>query len=419
MAPGDTIETGESTEETKQDWSADSWRSRPAAQMPVYPDAAALADIEQSLARRPHLVPFGEVMALKARLARVAEGEAFLVQGGDCAESFAEFSPEKVRRDEQLLLGMGSMIASAGPSVVHVARAAGQFAKPRSAGIETEAGITLPSYRGDAVNGRAFTLASRAPEAERLIEAYEQARATLTLLGAYRLAERGRDMVFASHEALLLHYEQALTRRDAETGRPWAGSGHMVWIGERTRALGGAHVEYARGIANPIGLKCGPNMDPGELLRLIDLLDPDNEPGRLVLIGRFGADKVASALPPLMRAVRRGERKAIWSIDPMHGNGTVLHGVKTRLLADILSETRTFFEVAAAEGVRPGGIHLEMTGSDVTECLGGQACSGAGELGRRYLSHCDPRLNPPQALEVAVEVAALVGHAARRRSDAA
>ncbi|WP_243455901.1 3-deoxy-7-phosphoheptulonate synthase [Sphingosinicella sp. BN140058] len=387
--------------------------------MPVYPDAAALAASERALTERSPLVPLCEVTALRARLARVAAGAAFLVQGGDCAESFAEFSPEKVRRDEQLLLGIGSLIASAGPSVVHVARAAGQFAKPRSATMESEAGISLPSYRGDAVNGRAFTSASRAPEPERLIEAYEQARATLTLLGAYRLAERSRDMVYASHEALLLHYEQALTRQDPETGLHWAGSGHMVWIGERTRAIGGAHVEYARGIANPIGLKCGPTMAADELLRLIDLLDPDNEAGRLVLIGRFGAAQAGSALPSLMQATRRAGRRAIWSIDPMHGNGSVVRGVKTRNLTDILTETRTFFEVAAAEGVHAGGIHLEMTGSDVTECLGGQACGGESELGRRYLSHCDPRLNPPQALEVAIAVASLVGRAAERRSDAA
>jgi 3-deoxy-7-phosphoheptulonate synthase len=414
IAPGDTVETADGE---RPEWSPGSWRARPAAQMPAYPSTAALARVEQKLSAARPLVPFSEVRELRARLARVAAGEAFLVQGGDCAESFAEFSPEKVRRDEQLLLGLGHVIGAETP-VVHVARAAGQFAKPRSAGTETEDGVTLPSYRGDAVNARGFDPESRTPDAERLIAVYGQSRATLALLNAYRAAEPGRERLYVSHEALLLPYEQALTRRDA-SGLHWAGSGHMVWIGERTRALGGAHLEYARGIANPIGVKCGPGMSPDDLLRLIDLLDPQNVPGRLVLIGRFGAARIGSALPSLMQATRRAGSHAIWASDPMHGNGIAVNGIKTRRLADILDEVRSFFAIAASENVHAGGIHLEMSGSDVTECLGGRLCGGSDALGRRYLSHCDPRLNPAQALELAGEVAALIGRGAERRSDAA
>uniref|UniRef100_UPI001CDB5210 3-deoxy-7-phosphoheptulonate synthase n=1 Tax=Sphingomonas parva TaxID=2555898 RepID=UPI001CDB5210 len=401
------------------EWTPASWRSHPAQQMPVYPDASALASVEEQLAATPPLVGFAQIGALRSALAEVARGRAFLLQGGDCAESFAEFSAEKVRRDERLLLGMGNIIADGGLGVVHVARAAGQFAKPRSQRWESEAGLTLPSYRGDAVNGRAFTSFSRTPEPERLLEAHRQSQATLALLAAFRLAERSQPPVYASHEALLLHYEQALTRRDPETGRHWAGSGHMVWVGERTRSLDGAHVAYASGIANPIGLKCGPSLAPETLLRLIERLDPANEPGRLVLIGRFGADRVGESLAPLMRAARRAGSNAIWAIDPMHGNGTNVAGVKTRRLSDILVETAAFFDIAAAEGVHAGGIHLEMSGSDVTECLGGRCGIGEADLSRRYLSHCDPRLNPAQALEIATKVAALIGKSAERRADAA
>ena len=420
ISPGDVIAGPESQDDG---WSPESWRSRQAAQMPVYPDAHALSAVESRLAASPALVPFAEVQCLKGRLASVARGDALLIQGGDCAESFAEFSPEKVRRDERLLLGLGNILASTGLDIVHVARAAGQFAKPRSSASETEAGLTLPSYRGDAVNGRAFTSGSRMPEPERLLEVYRQSQATLALLGAYRFAERGQPQIYASHEALLLPYEQALTRRDPETGLYWAGSGHMVWIGERTRMLGGAHVEYARGIANPIGLKCGPGMGEDELLRLIEVLDPQNEPGRLVLIGRFGAANAADAFPRLARTTRRAGRNAIWSIDPMHGNGRSVGAIKTRDVADILAETRIFFEVAASEGVHAGGIHLEMSGSDVTECLGGNCPDtggvGLADLRRHYLSHCDPRLNPAQAVEVATAAAASIGRITERRCDAA
>ena len=400
-------------------WSPSSWRGRKALQMPVWPDAGALARAEEQIAAGAPLVPMAEVARLRTALSQVAEGRGFLLQGGDCAESFAEFSPEKVRRDERLLLAMGSLIGRAAGPVVHVARAAGQFAKPRSALAETSGGMTLPSYRGDAVNGRAFTPASRAPDPERLVEAHRQARATLDLFAAYRAADPAQAPIHASHEALLLNYEQALTRRDPESGRWWAGSGHMLWIGDRTRGLDDAHVEYARGVSNPIGLKCGPSIGTDELLRLIERLDPLNEAGRLVLIGRFGAGEVGAHLPRLMRAVAREGRRVIWSSDPMHGNGRTVGGTKTRLVSDILAETRAFFETAAAEGVHAGGIHLEMSGSDVTECLGGSCGTGEADLERRYLTHCDPRLNPAQALEVAAVVARLIGAARQPRSHAA
>jgi 3-deoxy-7-phosphoheptulonate synthase len=412
-------EAGGSPEGTR--WSPASWRRRTATQMPVWPDAASLAVVEERLAAAVPLVPPEEALTLKARLAEVAAGRAFLVQGGDCAESFAEFSPEKVRRDERLLLGLGGLVGDAARCpIVHVARAAGQFAKPRSAAVECQGGASLPAYRGDAVNGRSFSGAARAAEPERLMEAYRQSNATLSLFAATRAAEPTRAAIYASHEALLLNYEQALTRRDPATGTWWAGSGHMVWIGERTRALGGAHVEYAGGIANPIGIKCGPTVSSDELLRLIDRLDPKNEPGRLTLIGRFGAARVEAALPALMRAVQREGRCVIWACDPMHGNGITVGGIKTRRVSDVVEEIRGFFGIAAAERVHVGGIHLEMTGSDVTECLGGSVrLVSEADLPRRYLSHCDPRLNPWQAAEVAAELARLVGAARQPRSRAA
>jgi len=319
--------------------------------------------------------------------------------------------------------------------VVHLARIAGQFAKPRSSGIETINGVTLPSYRGDAVNGPAFTEAARVPDPKRLLEAHRQAQVTIELLQAYAAAsyadlptvhrevglnEPPRPVsMFTSHEALLLNYEQALVRYDDASEKYWATSGHMLWIGDRTRQLDGAHVEFARGVGNPIGLKCGPSLAVDEFLRLIERLDPQNAPGRLVLIGRFGAAKIAEHLPALMQATRRDGRNAIWSIDPMHGNTQTIEGLKTRMVDDIETEIRTFFEVAAAEGVHPGGVHLEMTGSDVTECIGGSHKLSRKDLGRRYLTHCDPRLNERQALDVAAAVAELLAKRTQQRSDAA
>ena len=417
-------------------WKPDTWRGREAAQQPLYPDPAALARVERRLAGAAPLVSVSDIILLKASLARVASGEAFLLQGGDCAESFAEFGADKVRMTNNLLLKMGALLRSAsGTDVVHLARIAGQFAKPRSSPTETGGGETLPSYRGDAVNGAAFTPESRTPDPRRLLDAHRQAQVTIQLIEAYAAAsyadlpaihrsvglpEAARPVaIYTSHEALLLNYEQALARFDEATESWWATSGHMIWIGDRTRAPDGAHVEFARGVANPVGLKCGPSLAPDDLIRLIDRLDPENSPGRLVLIGRFGAANAALHLPALMRRTRDEGRHAIWSIDPMHGNTRSAGALKTRLLADILAECRTFFEVAAAEDVNPGGIHLEMTGAEVTECLGGTIPLVEEDLPRRYLTHCDPRLNEAQALDVAAEVAKLIAGVARPATAAA
>ena len=417
-------------------WTPPSWRDRPAQQLPQYPDAAALARVERRLSGSEPLVEVADIIHLRAALAGVASGEGFILQGGDCAESFAEFSADKVRVTYNLLLRMGAMLRAArGGEVVHLARIAGQFAKPRSALHETIDDVTLPSYRGDAVNGPAFTAASRMPDPKRLLEAHRQAQVTIELLQAYASAsyadlpavhrevglhEPPRPVaMFTSHEALLLNYEQALTRYDEPSDSWWATSGHMVWIGDRTRQIDGGHVEFARGIANPIGMKCGPSLAVDDMLRLIDRLDPDNKPGRLVLIGRFGAGKVAEHLPELMRATRREGRSAIWTIDPMHGNTRSVGNLKTRIVGDILTEIRTFFEVAEDEGVHAGGVHLEMTGGDVTECLGGSVKLAEEDLPRRYLTHCDPRLNQGQAQDVARTIAELLAERADRRSNAA
>ncbi|MDP9413033.1 MAG: 3-deoxy-7-phosphoheptulonate synthase [Pseudomonadota bacterium] len=425
-------------------WTPAGWRERPAAQMPVYPNALALARAEARLVSTPALTNAADISALKALLAKVSSGHAFLLQGGDCAESFAEFGADKVRMVFNLLLQMGAMLrAESGCEVVHLARIAGQFAKPRSAPFESVDGLTLPTYRGDAVNGPAFTQASRAPDPERLLQAHRQAQVTIDLMRAYAAAgyadlpniERAARerlglckegprgdrhvSVFTSHEALLLNYEEALTRFDEETGRWWALSGHMIWIGDRTRQLDGAHVEFARGVANPVGPKCGPSLAADDLLRLMDRLDPENEPGRLVLIGRFGAANVAEHLPALMRATRREGRSAIWSIDPMHGNTRLAGRFKTRLVADIVAKIRSFFEIAKAEGLHPGGAHLEMTGANVTECVNGSLPPREDHLAERYLTHCDPRLNYGQALEVAAVIARLLAKEALAASNAA
>jgi 3-deoxy-7-phosphoheptulonate synthase len=394
--------------------------------MPVYPDAAALGRVEGRLAAADPLVAIPDVLLLKAQLAQVAAGRGFVIQGGDCAESFAEFGADKVRTTFNLLLRMGAMLqAGSGMPIVHLARIAGQFAKPRSAGTETIGDTILPSYRGDAVNGPDFTRASRTPDPKRLLDAHRQAEVTIELLTAFASASYAdlrrihqsagieADVrpisMFTSHEALLLNYEQALARFDAATESWWATSGHLIWIGDRTRSLDGAHVEFARGVANPIGLKCGPSLATDDLLRLIDVLDPHNQPGRLVLIGRFGAGAVGDRLPEMMRATKREGREAIWTIDPMHGNTRSVGGIKTRLIADIVTEISTFFEVARAERVHPGGAHLEMTGEAVTECLGGSTALVEADLARNYLTHCDPRLNAAQALDVAAAIRDLLG----------
>ena len=439
-------------------WNPASWRQRPAKHIPNdYPDMEALARVEGELRRMPPLVFAGEARRLKSKLADVAAGKAFLLQGGDCAESFKEFSADNIRDTFRLILQMAVVLTFAGGKpVVKVARMAGQFAKPRSEPIETIDGVTLPSYRGDNINGMEFEPAARAPDPDRLLRAYSQSASTLNLLRAFAgggyadlhnihrwtlgfvdgspQGARYRELtdkisealafmaaigvtpeshpdlhrveVFTSHEALLLGFEEAMTRVDSTTGDWYDVSAHLLWIGERTRQLDGAHIEFMRGIKNPIGLKVGPTLEPEELIRLIDALNPEGEPGRLTLYGRFGADKIAARLPRLMEATRREGKSVVWAIDPMHGNTLKANnGYKTRPFDRILSEVRSFIEIAEAEGVHPGGVHLEMTGQNVTECLGGARALSEGDLGDRYHTHCDPRLNGEQALELAFLVA--------------
>lgn len=435
------------------EWTPQSWRERPIEQVPDYPDAAALAEVESKLSSFPPLVFAGEARRLRSALAEVAAGRAFLLQGGDCAESFAEFGANAIRDTFRLLLQMAVVLTfGAACPVVKVGRLAGQFAKPRSAPTERQGPLELPSYRGDIINALAFDPASRAPDPTRMLMAYSQSSATLNLLRAFaqggfadlhqvhrwtldfveaspaaaryraladRLSEtlafmeacgltsettpqiRETDL-FTSHEALLLPYEQALTRIDSTSGNWYDCSAHMLWVGDRTRDPDGAHVEFARGIHNPIGLKCGPTLTTDHLLRLIDRLNPRNQPGRLTLIVRMGADHVGDGLPPLIRAVQREGRAVVWSCDPMHGNTIKsASGFKTRPFERILREVRTFFAVHAAEGSYGGGIHIEMTGKNVTECTGGVQKITDDGLGDRYHTHCDPRLNASQGLELA------------------
>ena len=438
-------------------WSPESWRAKPAQQLPVYPDAAALQAVERRLRRQPPLVFAGEARRLKAALARVADGKAFLLQGGDCAESFAEFHPDNIRDTFRVLLQMAVVLTyGAACPVVKVGRLAGQFAKPRSAPTEVQGGIELPAYKGDMVNGMEFTPAARIPDPERLMQAFSQSAATLNLLRAFAQGgyadlhqvhrwnlgfvarspqgERYREMAdrlsetldfmeacgltsettpqiretdfFTSHEALLLPYEEAMTRVDSTTGDWYAVSAHMLWIGDRTRQVDGAHVEFLRGVKNPVGLKCGPSLEPDDLLRLIDALNPENEAGRLTLIARMGSDKVRQKLAPLVRAVARAGRQVVWSCDPMHGNTIKsANGYKTRPFDRVLDEVRGFFAVLQGEGTYAGGIHLELTGQDVTECIGGAQAITEEKLSDRYHTHCDPRLNASQSLELAFLVA--------------
>lgn len=435
-------------------WTPKSWRKKPAKHVPAdYPDPAALKAVESELSGYPPLVFAGEARTLRASLAQVARGEVFLLQGGDCAESFKEFHPNNIRDTFRVLLQMAVVLTfGAAMPVVKVGRIAGQFAKPRSAATETINGETLPSYRGDNINGMEFNAASRKPDPQRLLKAYGQAAATLNLIRAFAtggyadlrnvhrwnlefvsgnsqedryriLADKiseaitfmeacgvyGEDVrtihevdFYTSHEALLLGFEEAMTRVDSTSGKWYDTSAHMVWVGDRTRQLDGAHVEFCRGIENPIGLKCGPSLDPDELLRLLDVLDPQNEAGRIVLIARFGAAHASSGLPPLVKKVQAEGRNVVWSCDPMHGNTIKTNGgFKTRRCDDILSEVGTFFDICRAEGAYPGGVHFEMTGQNVTECLGGAQEISEGDLSSRYHTHCDPRLNASQALELA------------------
>ncbi|EEQ95817.1 class II 3-deoxy-7-phosphoheptulonate synthase [Brucella sp. ZJ1_1] len=442
-----------------KNWTPHSWRSKPIKQVPFYPDAQALNDVEARLRTYPPLVFAGEARKLKQQLAEVAEGKAFLLQGGDCAESFAEHGADNIRDFFRVFLQMAVVLTfGASKPVVKVGRIAGQFAKPRSSDMETLNGVELPSYRGDIINGIEFDSASRTPDPQRQDMAYRQSAATLNLLRAFAqggyanlenvhqwmlgfvgkspqaeryaaLAQRISETMnfmraigitadsnhslretdfYTSHEALLLGYEEALTRVDSTSGDWYGTSGHMIWIGDRTRQADHAHIEYCRGIKNPLGLKCGPSLQPDDLIRLIDLLNPENEAGRLTLIARFGYDKVGDHLPQLIRAVEKEGRKVVWSCDPMHGNTITAGGYKTRPFDRILKEVESFFAIHRAEGTHPGGIHVEMTGKNVTECTGGARAISAEDLHDRYHTHCDPRLNADQALELAFLLAELL-----------
>ncbi len=439
-------------------WTPNSWRARPAKHIPEdYPDTAALADVESRLAAFPPLVFAGEVRTLKQRLASVSRGEAFLLQGGDCAESFKEFSADNIRDTLRVLLQMAVVLTfAASKPVVKVGRLAGQFGKPRSSPVETIDGVTLPSYRGDNINGMEFTSEARIPDPERLIRAYSQSASTLNLVRAFSqggyadlsnvhkwmlgfvdrspLGERYAEMadkitdalefmkacgvtsqsvpqmaqveVYTSHEALLLGYEQAMTRVDSTSGDWYDTSAHMLWIGHRTRQVDHAHVEFCKGIKNPIGMKCGPGLEVDELLRIIETLNPADEAGRITLISRFGADGVEAGLAPLAKAVKASGRSVVWSCDPMHGNTLKTEsGFKTRPVDHILKEVGGFIDVLNAEGCVPGGVHFEMTGQDVTECIGGAQAISEADLSSRYHTHCDPRLNGEQALELAFLIA--------------
>ena len=436
-------------------WSPDSWRAKPIVQVPKYLDQAALEAVEADLRNFPPLVFVKEVLDLKSKLASVAEGESFLLQGGDCAESFKEHQTNYIRDYFQLFLQMALILTFAGDSqVVKIGRVAGQFAKPRSSDVEKKGGQELPSYRGDIINGPDFTAEARIPDPGRQLQAYRQSAATLNFLralldGGYASLENAQrwelkfmegtpveeryaalanaikrtveinrllgittentlalrtTSFYTSHEALLLGYEQALTRRDElmSSGAYLATSAHMLWIGDRTRQPDGAHVEFCRGIVNPVGLKCGPSLQPDELVRLADILNPNDEPGRLTLICRFGADKVEKHLPPLVRAVQKAGRRVVWSCDPMHGNTiTASSGLKTRPFDSIVREVERFFDIHAAEGTYAGGVHIEMTGQNVTECTGGVGNISEADLARQYDTGCDPRLNAGQSLELA------------------
>jgi len=436
-----------------QSWTPQSWRAKPLKQAPSYPDAAALEAVEGRLKTHPPLVFAGEARNLLSGLAQVSEGKAFLLQGGDCAESFAEFSANNIRDTFCVFLSMATVLTfAAGVPVVKVGRIAGQFAKPRSDDTETRDGVVLPSYRGDNVNGGEFTAEARTPDPERMMRAYYQSAATANLVRAFAtggyadlsrarhwnldhhhpdLSKRYNDVVdkiyegvdfmrtfsladavkqqtnrvdfYFSHEALLLPYEEALTRQDSITRDWYATSGHMLWIGDRTRQPDGAHVEYCRGIKNPIGIKCGPSLSEDDLLKLLATLNPENAAGRITLIARFGHDKIAGHLPKLIRAIKREGANVVWSSDPMHGNTLKLQsGFKTRPVDRVLDELKAFFAIHRAEKTYAGGVHLEMTGQDVVECLGGAQAIKEIDIGdERYLTACDPRLNASQALEVA------------------
>ena len=438
-------------------WSVDSWRQLPIKHQPTYDDISAQAAVEAQIKSFPPLVFAGEARKLRARLADAANGRAFLLQGGDCAESFAEFHPDHIRDTFRVLLQMAVVLTfGATLPVIKVGRMAGQFAKPRSSDIESQDGIDLPSYRGDIINGIEFSKDTRAPDPARMLQAYSQSAATLNLIRAFAQggyadlhqvhrwnlgfvsgspeAERYRDLAdrigeslafmeacgltteevselrqtdfFTSHEALLLGYEEMLTRVDSTSGDWYDCSAHMLWIGDRTRNIDEAHVEFLRGVENPIAVKVGPSMDSDELIRLTNLLNPTNEAGRLTLIARMGADKVNELLPPLLARVKEEGRVVLWACDPMHGNTIKSStGYKTRPFEKVVAEVRGFFAAHQAGGTYAGGVHFEMTGRDVTECTGGAQEITEENLGDRYHTHCDPRLNASQSLELAFLIA--------------
>ena len=438
-------------------WDKSSWRIKKRHQMPEYKDLEELNKVENSLKSLPPLVFAGEVRNLKKDLAKVEAGQAFLLQGGDCAESFEEFSADLIRYTFKVLLKMAVVLTFGGKKpVIKIGRMAGQFAKPRSSDFEIINGKKLPSYRGDIINDIEPTIENRLPKPERMLKAYTQSSSTLNLLRAFSqggfadisrvhswVLESTKGQVgyqkffdlatkitnslefmsaagvnsensdslrkvdfYTSHEALLLEYEEALCRLDSTTGLPVAGSGHMIWIGDRTRQIDGAHVEFCKGVQNPIGLKCGPSTDPDELIQLCKILNPENEPGRLTLITRFGSELISDHLPKIIRSVKNAKLRVVWSCDPMHGNTIKSsNGYKTRPFEKILAEVKAFFKIHMSEGTFPGGVHVEMTGKDVTECTGGIKSIDDEDLHSRYHTACDPRLNASQSLELAFLIA--------------
>ena len=431
----------------------DYWRTRPIKQQPTWPDSEAVAAASAELSTQPPLVFAGEVDILRDRLAQAANGEAFLLQGGDCAETFSGATAEQIRNRVKTVLQMAVVLTyGASMPVIKMGRMAGQFAKPRSSDFETRGGVTLPAYRGDIVNGYDFTPESREADPARLVKGYHTAASTLNLIRAFtqggfadlrqvhswnqgfaanpanqryeKVAKEidraikfmiacGADFeamrrteFYTSHEGLLMDYERPMTRIDSRTGTPYNTSAHFIWIGERTRELDGAHVDFLSRVRNPIGVKLGPTTSADDMMRLVDKLDPNREPGRLTFITRMGAGKVRDALPPLLEAIKASDAKPLWITDPMHGNGvTTPTGYKTRRFDDVVDEVRGFFEAHRAVGTHPGGVHVELTGDDVTECLGGSEHIDEADLATRYESLCDPRLNHMQSLELAFLVA--------------
>ena len=443
-------------------WKPNTWRNYPVVQMPKYINQKSLSSVEAKLSLKPPLVFAGEVQALKRSLHLVEKGEAFILQGGDCAESFTQFSANGIRDTFKVLLQM-AVILTFGSSmpIIKIGRIAGQFAKPRSSDIEVLNGVELPSYRGDMINDMEFNKASREPDPHRLIEGYEQSAATLNLIRAFaqggmadlakvhewtlgfladtpettkyqEVADRISESLnfmkacgltsdtasqlretefYTSHEALLLNYEEALTREDTITSEKgwYSTSAHLLWVGDRTRQHDHGHIEFLSGIQNPVGIKCGPSLEPDDLIRLIEKINPENDTGKVVLICRMGSEKVFDHLPKLIKKIQSEGKKVIWCCDPMHGNTIkASNGYKTRKVSQILSEVDNFFNVHKTEGSYPGGVHFEMTGSNVTECLGGANEVKESDLGSRYHTHCDPRLNGSQSLELAFLISDLL-----------